>query len=331
MNTRRQRNGPRRPPRRAGAEFFLGVDGGGTKTRAVLVDAAGRVRGTGEAGPSNYHNTGIDRAMANIREAARAAGARTARPAAAFLGCAAVKSARDGATLTAAAEAARIAPAGTITVASDMYNALAGGLSGRPGIALIAGTGSNCVGRDASGATFMCGGWGWLMGDEGSAAAVALEAVRVCVRAADGRARRTALLAPLLEFLGVAEPDELSARLYVDGWTPGELAAFAPVVERLADSGDASAIAILKSGAKSLAGLVAGTIRALHFPGGPEVIILGGCARNGPLYPSMITGAVRRACPSAHLLEPEHSTLYGAALNALRSAGLPARRIRGWD
>lgn len=323
------------PTRRRGrgtdAPLFLGVDGGGTKTRAVLVDATGRVRGTGEAGPSNYHNTGLGPTMDNIRQAARAAGAGTARPAAAFLGCAAVKSARDGAVLTAAAEAARIAPAGTVTVASDMYNALAGGLSGRPGIALIAGTGSNCVGRDASGATFMCGGWGWLMGDEGSAAAIALEAVRVCVRAADGRARRTALLAPLLEFLGVAEPDELSARLYVDGWTPGELAAFAPVVERLAGAGDRAALAILQSGAKSLAALVAGTARALRFPGGPEVSILGGCARSGPLYPPMITAAVRRACPSARLVEAEHSTLYGAALNALRAGGLPARRIRGLD
>ena len=241
---------------------------------------------------------------------------------AAFLGCAGVKSTTDIAQLTTAAENAGLAPAGEVTVANDLHNALTGGLAGRPGIALIAGTGTNCLGRDASGATFMCGGWGWLLDDEGGGTGLAIAAMRAVTRAADGPA--------LLAFLGLSEPNQLLERLYVQPWTPDQLAAFTPVVVRLAGQGDATAQALLAEGADALARLVQGSANALDFPAGPEIVILGGCARSGPPYQPMLEAAIRAVVPGARIVEPVYSTTQGAALNALRVAGitpLPALRF----
>lgn len=309
-------------------DLYLGIDGGGTHTRAVLVTAEGRVTGTGEAGPSNYHNVGPVVAAANLRAAAEAAWSATGerfRPAeAAFLGCAGMKAAVDVAKLMAVAENVELAPAGEIQVANDLHNALAGGLAGRPGVALIAGTGSNCLGRDASGATFMCGGWGWLIDDNGAGAGLALAAMRAVVRAVDGRAPATRLTAALLAFWGLSEPDELSERLYARPWTPDQLAGFTPVVGRVAEEGDAVARALLAAGAKELARLVKGATRALDFPAGPEVVVLGGCARSGAPYQPLVEAAIRAAVPEARLVEPVYSPLHGAALNVLRMAGKPA-------
>ncbi len=310
-----------------GMNPYLGIDGGGTHTRAVLVTGDGRVVGAGEAGPCNYHNVGLETAGANLRAAAEAAwaaaGLRFQAAPAAFIGSAGMKAAVDLARLTSAAENAGLAPAGEITVANDIHNALAGGLAGRAGVALIAGTGSNCLGRDASGATFMCGGWGWLIDDDGSGTGLALAAMRAVVRAVDGRAPATRLTQALLAFWGLSEPDELSERLYVRPWTPDQLAGFTPVVCRLAEEGDSVAREVLLSGAKALAQLVKGATAALDFPKGPEVVVLGGCARSGAPYQPLVEAAIRAAVHDVRLVEPVYSPLHGAALNVLRVAGQP--------
>ncbi len=307
-------------------QLYLGFDGGGTSTRAILVDAEGRVHGEGEAGPSNYHNVGLEAAGHALRTAAQSAWAAAGRPfapaAAAFLGCAGTKASVDIARLTSLAEGAGLAPAGNVTVANDLHNALAGGLSGRPGIALIAGTGTNCLGRDASGDSFMCGGWGWLLDDVGGGVGLALAGLRAATRAADGRAPATGLLPAALAFFGLTEANEFSERLYARPCLPGEIAAFAAVVTREAAAGDATALAVLAEGARALAELVAGATRQLSFPGGPEVVILGGCARSGPPYQPLLEAAIRSAVPDVRLVEPLGTPRHGAALNALRLGGI---------
>lgn len=309
-------------------QLYLGIDGGGTRTRAILVDSSGRIFGEGEAGPSNYNNVGLDAAGRALRAAAESAWARAGQPfapaASAFLGLAGIKASVDIARLTSLAESVALAPAGQIIVANDLHNALAGGLAGRPGIALIAGTGTNCLGRDASGATFMCGGWGWLLDDVGGGIGLALAGLRAATRAADGRAPATGLLPAALAFFGLTEANELLERLYVRSCPPDELASFSTVVIREAAAGDATALAVLQVGASALAELVAGATRQLDFPAGPEVVLLGGCARSGAPYQPLIEAAIRSALPAARLVEPNGTPLHGAARNALRAAGLPA-------
>jgi N-acetylglucosamine kinase-like BadF-type ATPase len=310
-------------------DLYLGVDGGGTHTRAVLVDASGHVHGRGTAGPSNHHNVPLAEVTANLRaavaQAHRAADVPLAPASGAFLGLAGVKSAADAAHLTAAAESLGLAAPGTIVVANDLHNALAGGLAGAPGIALIAGTGSNCLGRDEADAVFMCGGWGWLLDDSGAGFGLALAALRAAVRAHEGRADFTRLLPSALAFFGLTEPNELLTRLHRPAVRPEEIAAFAPVVAELAAGGDAVAESVLRDGAAALAELVATTASRLHFTDGPSVVLLGGCVKPGTPYRALVEAAIRQACPPSRVVEAKHDPLHGAALNALRTAIRPPR------
>ena len=305
---------------------YLGIDGGGTTTRAVLVEQTGRILGEGCAGSSNYHNCGIRTAAGHIAQAARAAYKQAnlsfGCACAAFIGCAGVKARADATRLTMAAESSKIAPVGNIAVANDLHNALAGGLAGKPGIALIAGTGSHALGRDNKGTEASCGGWGWILDDAGGALWLALEALRACAKATDGRCHSTVLLPQALAFLNLSCAEELLEYLHVRGWQPETLAQFAPVVTRAAAEKDAVARSILKEGANALALLVKTLHARLKLGKRPKIVILGSCARSGAPYQPMIERAIVRACPGAQICRPVYAPVYGAAINALRMGGI---------
>lgn len=312
-------------------DVFLGIDAGGTRTRAALVNHSGDILGTGEAGSGNPHNVGETTAARHLAEATRMAWSDAgleARPATfAFLGVAGTKTADDFARLRAAAEGHGLAHAGAVRVENDLHNALSGGLAGAPGVALIAGTGSNCLGRGVDGSTLMCGGWGWLMGDEGAGFGLAADGLRRAAGAADGREGPTRLLESALAFFGVSEPNALLTAIYSGCWQPGRVAAFGPVVIRLAEEGDEGARHVLQQGAAVLAELVAATARQLPFPNGPDVVLLGGCLTPGTFYTAMVEEAIASACPVARLRTPLYSPLHGAVLNALREGSAGDVRI----
>jgi len=316
------------------SEIILGVDGGGTSTRAVLLEQNGRVIGSGVGGASNYHNVGVAGAVSALRDAVAAAwngaGSKATPAAAGFFGLAGIKSGRDRATMRGAIELAGLVLQDAIEVQNDVFNALAGGLKGRPGIALIAGTGCNALGSDVHGRVMMCGGWGWLMGDDGAGFGIAREGLRAAARSADGRSKKTRLLAAAMAFFGVAEPDELLARFYVGEWNAGEVAAFAPVVMRLADEGETMSRRILRDGADALAEIVATLARDLDFQKGPEVVLMGGCVTGGPSYQPMVEAAILKKVPKAHFHPPEYPPLYGAAINALKLAGCRRTTVKNF-
>ena len=221
------------------------------------------------------------------------------------------------ARMTAAAESRGLAPVGGIEVKNDLHNALAGGLDGEAGLALISGTGSSCLGRDPKGDYFNCGGWAWFMDDGGSGFGLSYDALRTAVRMVDGRETPTPLLPAVLDFYEVLHPDFLLERLYNRKWTPAEIASFAPTIMKLAADGDPAARGVLRRGAVALAEIVSTTAANLEFPETPRVVLLGGCVRSGAPYQPMVESEILNSCPGVRLCEPLHDTIYGAALNAL--------------
>jgi N-acetylglucosamine kinase-like BadF-type ATPase len=181
------------------ASVLLGVDGGGTKTTALLADRAGRVVARGAAGGSNFKAAGEAAARAAIEAAVRqayaAAGLDFAPPLAAGLGLAGVDTPAD--VERQSAWAAGYLPGARIRVANDVELALWAGTPAGWGLAVIAGTGAIAYGRAPDGRAARVGGWGWLLGDEGSGFDIGLRARRGAVpTAAGGRggpqcARRT--------------------------------------------------------------------------------------------------------------------------------------------
>ncbi len=303
--------------------YVLGVDAGGTKTLAAIADEAGVLLGSGRGGPGNFDDVGIERARANIGEAVeaarRAAGLAPEPFAAAFLGVAGVVSEADRAVVRAMAADLALAPDGRVGVDHDCRIALAGGLSGRPGIVLIIGTGSSCFGMNAAGEAWRSGGWGHLISDEGSGYWLGVEALRAAVRAWDGRERPTVLLGRLLQHLGVAEPDDLLHRLYVVGMSRAELAALAPLVIAAAREGDAVAGGLLARGAEELADTVLAVARRLGLYGQAcELALAGGLAQVEDFVVQPLRAAVQARLPGCRVMAAELPPALGACLLALR-------------
>lgn len=307
--------------------LVVGIDGGGTRTRAAVVNESGQVLGLGMAGPSNYDDVGIATARDHIGQAVRQAWQEAGLPPrpsdAVFLGMAGVVSEADRATIRQIALELGLAPAAQIHVDHDIRIALAGGLAGQPGIALIVGTGSSCYGRQADGRSWRAGGWGHLLDDLGSGYYLGLQAMIAAVRAADGRGPGTVLFPAVMGALKLGDIQDLMRRLYHQGLTRAEIAAMAPLVLRAAADGDVIARQIIERGADELALMVETVARQLDFlPGPVSVTVTGGLARSGPVYWGPLCAAIQRRIPASQVVEPILPPVLGAALLALEAMGV---------
>jgi N-acetylglucosamine kinase-like BadF-type ATPase len=174
----------------------------------------------------------------------------------------------------------QLVPGAPSVVLNDVVTAWATEHLGRPGVVLISGTGSNCFGVDASGRCWRSGGWGHILGDEGSAYGVAVEALRAVVRARDGRGPETLLLRAALDHFRVPTVTDLAKHIYGRPATKSEVAAFAPQVDRQASQGDAEAMRVCRSAATELAALLDAVLENLSDPGpNPSVGLVGSFIR----------------------------------------------------
>jgi N-acetylglucosamine kinase-like BadF-type ATPase len=254
--------------------LILGVDGGGTKTIAWLApldDATNTVvLGRGQAGPGNPRAAGFETAQANIVAAIEATFADAKLPrttaAAACFGLAGAGREIEQQRIASWAEQKGIAH--TVRVTGDAEPILAAASPENVGVALISGTGSFAWGRNTAGETARSGGWGYLLGDEGSGYAIA--------RAADNRGRQTDLLPAFMNKLGVNSPQELVAKVYAPEMSRERLAELASVVFDLRTT-DESAEQIVQSAADDLAAMVSTVAADLKLPSkGYDLAIAGG-------------------------------------------------------
>jgi N-acetylglucosamine kinase-like BadF-type ATPase len=230
--------------------LYLGVDGGGTKTLAVIVDADGRERGRGAAGSGNQSAVGIQRAIANITQAVTGAATEAGAMgpcAVGWVGLAGVDRPDDRTLML--SHLASLAT--SVHVTNDAELALSG-LEGAVGVALIAGTGSISLGRNAAGEKARAGGWGHLIGDEGSGYTIGRLAIQAAAQAADGRGMQTAILPAIMEAWSLTRPDGMIGHIYPDG-DKGTIAALSGIVFTAARVGDRIAWQIMTGAATDLA------------------------------------------------------------------------------
>jgi N-acetylmuramic acid 6-phosphate etherase len=299
------------------SDLCLGIDGGGTHTVALLARAVAgatggwALLGRAVAGPSNLQAVGpplaldaLDRAVA---EAFAAAGLPRDRAAAACLGLAGAGRVEDQSVI--AEWAGRVNLAAAVEVIGDAPLLLAAGTPEGWGVALVAGTGSMAYARDRAGRTARAGGWGYLLGDEGSGYALVVAALQACAAAADERGPVTALSDRFLARIGLREPRQLVGAVYRGGLDRAGLAALAPVVFETADGGDTVAGAIIDSGADQLAATVAAAARRLQLDAGPVPLALaGGVLLASARYANRVVAALAarglRAEPVTYVREP---------------------------
>lgn len=307
--------------------LFLGIDGGGTKTQAVIVDEHGRFHSTGLGGPSNYDDVGVPATQASVAQAvtaARQAADLTDAPfTAVFLGMAGVVSATDRAIITQIAQNLNLAPAEAVGVDHDCRIALAGGLSGRPGMVQIAGTGSSTFGINAAGKSWRAGGWGQLLSDEGSGYWLGVQVLQTAVRAYDGRLPHTLLLDQVKQHLNLSDMNDIMHRIYSEGLSRTEIAALSPLAIAAAQAGDHTAWMLLQHGASLLADCVLAVANKLGFANGPsELALVGGMFKAGTVFERPFQEAVIAQLPHCRLIPAELPPVLGAAVLALQSGGI---------
>ena len=249
--------------------LLIGVDGGGSKTVALLADWDGRVLGRGTGGPSNYQVMGIQAARAALSDSIRAAfseaGLEPRPPRAICLGLSGVDRPADQSMIRAWADAEM--PGALTVIVNDAELVLAAGTPSGWGVALICGTGSIAYGRTSEGRTIRSGGWGYLLGDEGSGYAIGLAALRAVARATDGRAPQTVLAHSILEYWSLGAPQDLIGRVYEGRVPTQDIAALAWLVEVAASEGDSVAQDILLQAGHELALAVMAVARRLGMQG----------------------------------------------------------------
>jgi N-acetylglucosamine kinase-like BadF-type ATPase len=306
--------------------IVAGVDGGGTHTRVALLRADGVVLGIGEGPSGNLHDVGRARLAEHMQRAWReawAAAAAEPRPvAAAFLAMASVGLAADRAEVLDVARTLGLAPPDRTKVDIDLTAALAGGLAGGYGIALIVGTGSSCYGRRPDGVARQVGGWGSLLDDAGSATWLGTRAMTAAARAFDGRGPVTVLEERVRTALGITEMRAMLRAVDADGLSRARRAALAKLVTTAAREGDAVSNRFLDEGADALAECVEAAARVLAWHTPPlEVVATGGLASDVD-YGARIRAAIARRVPHATVVAPRLENVVGAALLALELAGL---------
>lgn len=300
--------------------LFLGVDAGGTGTRAILVDAAGTILGRAHGGPGNWQAVGAAAAGATLRStiaaALRSAGIEAGSVNGTFLGLAGVRTAADRDLI--AVELVPLKLGGTVLLGGDLEAAHAGAHAGAPGIVVIAGTGSAAWGRDACDHNASAGGWGWLVDDRGGGYWLALRALSAACEAADGRAPATTLGARAAAFFGAADLRETLTALHAGRRDRAGIAAFAREVRAAADSGDNVALNLIDQAAHELLRLARAVRDQLpgyaSAPAPCPLAIVGGLGLGAHV------AAPARAAGFAPV-DPWGEPVLGAALLASRGAG----------
>jgi N-acetylglucosamine kinase-like BadF-type ATPase len=300
----------------ASRRAVVGVDGGGTKTHAVILDGNFEILGEGLAGPSNPLRVGVVNAATAVREAidraCEVAKLRRTDLVAAEIGLAGASRAELRARMRDALKGSGI---GEIVVVGDADIALYGATEGEPGLIVISGTGSICCGINGRGKRICAGGWGPVAGDEGGGAWLARRALRAIAHAADGRGAITALTGAACAYFHVTDSTDLSTAIYAPTITNERLAGFAKHVIEVAKTKDPIACEILAEGGKELGAMAVAVIRNLKLERDEfQVAYVGGVfASGGELVLPSMGEEIRKTAPQAYLAPPRFAPAVAAA------------------
>ncbi len=289
--------------------ILLGVDGGGSHTRAVAVDGDGNLRATARAGCGNYQIIGLERLASLIAE---------------IIGKLGVSADYLGLGLAGAGRAAeregilgmvreRFGFKSTI-VATDAQVALVGAHGGGAGLIAISGTGSIVLGRDASGREARAGGWGPVLGDDGSGYDIALGALRAVLGTLDGNGPATVLSRSLLGAVNLKDWEQLIPAVQTGAISRQEIAALCPVVFAAAKEGDPVAVDIVEKAGAALGNQVAAVIRSLGMSGSVPLTCVGGVFREIDLLWPSLAAPVGPTGATLHRRNPLLPPALGAVL-----------------
>jgi N-acetylglucosamine kinase-like BadF-type ATPase len=308
-------------------QYFLGVDGSGRTTQAVVADRTGKLLGRGIGPPCDPQKFGFEKMEQALTTAIEGAigqvgrnipreghAWRHVRMAAACFGLSGLDSRED--QERARAWVQKVGIAERFKVVNDSEVILEAGTSEGWGVALICSTGSICLGRTREGRIARAGGWGHIFGDEGSGYQIAVETLRLASQAADGRADAAGVLRTVLNHWQLLDADQLFGHVYRPEFTPHDIAELASQTTSLANRGDAAAQQVVDRASAALALHVDTVVRKLGLKKPP--LALGGGILWATLRKPVVDKITAELGPVTNVQDPAQ----GAVTVARRLAGV---------
>jgi N-acetylglucosamine kinase-like BadF-type ATPase len=303
--------------------LFFGFDGGATKTTGVAINASRDVVAEATGGPSNFQIIGTEKASENIVTTAEIilnkAGADFSRIKTVYLGLTGAGRIGDADRMRDAFISyleKRHYPVPVVKIGSDAIAALEGAFSGRPGMILISGTGSILFAKDDEERIHRVGGWGRLIGDEGSGYAIGRACLAAVSKEMDGRGSPTSMSSLLKERKLIENQRTMIAAVYQDNL---DIASLAPIVIEAAEGGDEAALQILANAARELTAHVRAALPKLNLP--VSLALVGSVISTDNSLSRNVKQLIRTEFPQIIIQKADHPPALGAALLALKIEG----------
>lgn len=302
----------------------LGIDGGGTHSLGVAVASDGRVVACARAGSLNFFGSGLVEARRSF-EQLLAALKRSLPPGTAFrnavVGCAALFA--EATPQEKNSLCAGFLELEQTRVVSDCQTAYFGATLGEPGVVVIAGTGSIVLAKGEGGQFAQVGGWGHLLGDEGSGWWIARETVRAAIAASENRGPRTALVEAVCQWFNVSALHGIIPILHDRAVTKETFSALAEFLSEHVPTDDAVFREVLTRAGRELAAQALAAAGSAGLRSTPvPVYLVGGVVRNNAQVRESLVISLEERLP-VHLETPQLPPALGAAAMALADAGTP--------
>lgn len=292
-----------------------GIDAGGSKTECIIVDSeTNKIITRAETGPANYQVVGLEKACQEIKSSLEQAKSKAGISRVSVLGIGLAGAGRENDKIKLRKELSKILRLKDFFLTDDAQIALLGATGAEAGIVLIAGTGSIAYGLKKSSGKIRSGGWGPLIGDEGSGFWIAMEAIKRAIKASEKRAEGTKLEKLIIDYFNFSTLQELIPFIYEGELPRREIASLTPKVMELAKNGDKAAVEIIKEAVNELALLVNSLVERLDYQE-DKIFAVGGLFRSN--YFINIFEDLLMKNHNLKTLKPRYSAAYGAVFFAL--------------
>lgn len=304
-------------------QYVIGIDGGGTKTLLKIADMEGQMLAECEGGPSNINSIGKAQAAKVLHElilkGISSINETQSHCKAICVGTAGVDRTDEKEVMEGIIKSTGYG--GKTIITNDAVTSLYGAIGSGEGIIVISGTGSICYGRNSSGMVCRAGGWGHIIGDEGSGYEIGVKALKAVMRSYDKRADATLLTDMILKSLRLKNPEDLIEYVYRSGAGKKEIASIARIVDEAYKMGDAAAKNILKGAAYELFLCCRTVVEKLGLQNKRAAIALSGSVMTKNKYIfDEFSALIRKSYPCLNLCSAKYDSAWGAVLIALNAA-----------
>ncbi len=297
---------------------YLGIDGGGTRTRSLLISESGEILGRAVVGPSNVQQVNLKTLHATLQELLNRTFINCPNDlecVAACFGLAGAASADNTDALRDLLMTLTPVPTAVPILTSDAQIALVGALGNQPGLMLIAGTGSICLGRDAAGRTHRTGGWGPAYDDRGSGYWIGQQAMQATFQEFDGRRPCGPWQGAVLNALQCSSIEAVLCKIKAGAVSRCQIAALAPMVIQLAESGFDSAREIIERAIHELVQAVTVTHAKANLALAP-LVLMGGLLEKSESFRAQFITALQAVAPTIQAQKCLMSPIVGAVIVA---------------